>query len=89
MIETQIAIIGGGPAGLQAATAAGQTGAQVLLIDNFDRLGGQLVKQTHMFFGSQQQFAGTRGIDTATKLPAGGCVRERAGHVRGDSFRYL
>lgn len=68
MIITQIAIIGGGPAGLRAASAAAQTGAKVLLLDNSDQLGGQLIKQTHMFFGSQQQFAGSRGIDIATKL---------------------
>lgn len=68
MINTQIAIIGGGPAGLRAAVAAAGAGADVLLIDNFDRLGGQLIKQTHMFFGSQQQYAGSRGMDIADKL---------------------
>lgn len=68
MINTQVAVIGGGPAGLRAAAAAAEAGAQVLLIDNFAELGGQLVKQTHMFFGSQQQFAGSRGIDIAHKL---------------------
>lgn len=68
MITTDIAIIGGGPAGLRAAVAAAQEGAKVLLIDNFHRLGGQLIKQTHMFFGSQEQYAGTRGMDIATLL---------------------
>lgn len=68
MIKTEIAVIGGGPAGLRAASAAAESGAQVLLIDNSGRLGGQLVKQTHMFFGSQKQFAGTRGMDIATRL---------------------
>ena len=41
-----------------------------MLLDDFDRLGGQLVKQTHMFFGSQEQFAGSRGIDIADQLAA-------------------
>lgn len=68
MINTQIAVIGGGPAGLRAAVAAAQAGAQVLLVDNFEQLGGQLVKQTHMFFGSEQQSAGSRGIDIAHKM---------------------
>lgn len=68
MIQTEIAVIGGGPAGLCAASAAAEAGAQVLLIDNSLTLGGQLIKQTHMFFGSQKQFAGTRGIDIAQKL---------------------
>lgn len=70
MINTQIAVIGGGPAGLRAAVAAARHGAKVLLIDDSDRLGGQLIKQTHMFFGSQQQFAGSRGIHIAEKLEA-------------------
>ncbi|MGI6345419.1 MAG: NAD(P)/FAD-dependent oxidoreductase [Bacillota bacterium] len=70
MIKTQIAIIGGGPAGLRAALAAAGAGAEVLLIDDSDHLGGQLIKQTHMFFGSQQQYAGTRGVDIAAKLAA-------------------
>lgn len=68
MITTEIAVIGGGPAGLRAANAAAELGAQVLLIDDSDHLGGQLVKQTHMFFGSQEQFAGTRGVNIASKL---------------------
>ena len=40
----------------------------MILLDNSDHLGGQLIKQTHMFFGSQQKFAGSRGIDIATRL---------------------
>ncbi len=68
MRSYDIAIIGGGPAGLMAAKAAVRTGASVALIDDADRLGGQLVKQTHMFFGSEKQRAGTRGVDIATQL---------------------
>lgn len=68
-----ICIIGGGPAGLKAAIAAGSAGATVLLIDDADHLGGQLVKQTHMFFGSEKQQAGTRGIDIAEELVAAVC----------------
>jgi sarcosine oxidase subunit alpha len=63
-----ICVIGGGPAGLNAALAASAGGAGVLLLDDADHLGGQLVKQTHMFFGSEKQQAGTRGIDIATAL---------------------
>ncbi|NPV71069.1 MAG: FAD-dependent oxidoreductase [Firmicutes bacterium] len=62
MRQTEIAVIGAGPAGLCAALAAASCGAQVTLIDREDRLGGQLIKQTHKFFGSQKQSAGTRGI---------------------------
>jgi len=64
----EILVVGGGPAGLCAALQAARLGAQVTLLEGDDRLGGQLVKQTHMFFGSQKQHAGTRGIDIASML---------------------
>ncbi|MGB9814074.1 MAG: NAD(P)/FAD-dependent oxidoreductase [Thermovenabulum sp.] len=63
MIKTEVAVIGGGPAGLMASLAAANMGANVTLIDRNSRLGGQLVKQTHMFFGSEKQYASIRGID--------------------------
>jgi sarcosine oxidase subunit alpha len=63
MKTTHIAIVGGGPAGLCAAISAASSGAKVTVIERSDRLGGQLVKQTHMFFGSEKQYASTRGID--------------------------
>lgn len=68
MKTVDICVIGGGPAGLNAALAASTCGASVLLLDDADHLGGQLVKQTHMFFGSEKQQAGTRGIDIAIGL---------------------
>ncbi|MGE5541461.1 MAG: FAD-dependent oxidoreductase, partial [Bacillota bacterium] len=68
MRETEIAVVGAGPAGLSAALAAASCGARVTLIDREDRLGGQLVKQTHKFFGSQKQSAGTRGIAIGVDL---------------------
>lgn len=63
MRTTDVAVIGGGPAGLSAAISAASLGAKVTLIDRNDRLGGQLIKQTHMFFGSQKQHASVRGVD--------------------------
>jgi len=68
MITTDIAIVGGGPAGLCAALTAADLGAKVVLIEQDDALGGQLVKQTHMFFGSEKQQAGTRGINIGHML---------------------
>lgn len=65
---TDIAIIGGGPAGLSAAIYAASLGAKVTLIDDGLELGGQLIKQTHKFFGSEKQFAGIRGIEIAKKM---------------------
>jgi NADPH-dependent 2,4-dienoyl-CoA reductase/sulfur reductase-like enzyme len=60
--------VGAGPAGLCAAVSAASLGAQVLLVDRESRPGGQLIKQTHMFFGSREQYAATRGIDIARIL---------------------
>ncbi len=71
MREVEIAIVGGGPAGLSAAGIALQTGATALLIDDGQHLGGQLVKQTHKFFGSKEQYASTRGIEIARILEKG------------------
>jgi len=68
MRATDIAVVGGGPAGLCAATAAARLGARVTLIDDNPRLGGQLVKQTHKFFGSRNHHCGTRGMDIAALL---------------------
>lgn len=65
MNNTEIAIIGGGPAGMCAAIAAAGQGARVTLFDRGKDYGGQLIKQTHRFFGSEREYAGTRGIDIA------------------------
>lgn len=63
-----VLVVGGGPAGLEAAIQAANQGAQVMLVDENQRLGGQLIKQTHKFFGSKQENAGTRGITIAQQL---------------------
>ena len=66
--ETEILVIGGGPAGLCAAQSAASLGAGVLLCERDDTPGGQLVKQTHKFFGSEKQYAGGRGIHIGQML---------------------
>ncbi len=63
MKEAELVIVGAGPAGLCAAISGASSGAKVLIIERNKSLGGQLVKQTHMFFGSEKQYASTRGID--------------------------
>ncbi len=61
-IETDVLIIGGGPAGTSAAVELGEKGMRTLLIDDKNELGGKLVLQTHKFFGSvEDSHAGTRG----------------------------
>jgi len=64
----EILIIGGGPAGLKAALSAAGQGSKVTLIERDPYLGGQLVKQTHMFFGSKEQYASERGFKIAETL---------------------
>jgi len=63
-----ILIVGAGPAGLCASIEAANQGASVLLVDENLQIGGQLIKQTHKFFGSKQEKAGTRGIQIAKDL---------------------
>ena len=64
MKRTEIAIIGGGPAGLSAAISAASYGAQVTLLEREDNLGGSL-RNKPINFGSQKQYASTRGFDIA------------------------
>lgn len=69
MIEkVEVMVIGGGPAGLCAALAAAECGAKVLIVERDYVPGGQLVKQTHKFFGSERQYAGDRGFLIGKKL---------------------
>ena len=63
-----ICIIGGGPAGLEAGIVAKELDANVIIIDDNPVLGGQLIKQTHKFFGSKAHYCGVRGIDIAKIL---------------------
>jgi sarcosine oxidase subunit alpha len=68
MIEKDVLIIGGGPSGLCAASMLLDSGLEVMIVDRGLALGGQLIKQTHKFFGSKAQYAKTRGFDIAKIL---------------------
>jgi len=69
VVNVPVLILGGGPAGLSAATELGKLGVKTLLVDDKSRLGGKLILQTHRFFGSTEAvYAGTRGVDIAKKL---------------------
>ena len=67
-IVTDVAIVGAGSAGLSAAYQAACAGADVLVIDENSRPGGQLFKQIHKFFGSKEHQAGTRGFVIGQQL---------------------
>ena len=77
MVKTQLLVVGGGPAGLAAASTAAALGIEVLVVDEGRHLGGQLVKQTHKFFGSGEHYAGVRGIDIPSLL----CPEENRGKI--------
>ncbi len=51
-----------------AALSASEFGLVPLIIDENQTLGGQLIKQTHMFFGSKAERAGTRGFEIGLEL---------------------
>lgn len=67
-MEADVLIIGGGPAGLSAAKVLGENGANVIVVTDHFKLGGQLVKQTHKFFGSVDFYGGVRGFRIAELL---------------------
>jgi NADPH-dependent 2,4-dienoyl-CoA reductase/sulfur reductase-like enzyme/Fe-S-cluster-containing hydrogenase component 2/bacterioferritin-associated ferredoxin len=68
-IDTDVLIIGGGPAGLSAALELGQRQIKTLIIDDKGKLGGKLVLQTHKFFGSEaDSHAGVRGTEIGDLL---------------------
>lgn len=67
-LETDVLVVGSGPAGLSAAIAAAENGLRVDVFERHFRPGGQLVKQTHKFFGSGELFGGYRGFQIAERL---------------------
>jgi sarcosine oxidase subunit alpha len=67
-MKKDVIIIGSGPAGLSAANTFKEYKINTLLIEQNPELGGQLTKQTHKFFGSEKEKAGTRGFEIANEL---------------------
>ncbi|UCE39592.1 MAG: (2Fe-2S)-binding protein [Thermoplasmata archaeon] len=66
--STELLIVGGGPAGLSAALEAGQRCDDVIVIDDKEQLGGQLNRQTHMFFSDVKYAAGKRGFKLGKEM---------------------
>ncbi len=68
-VETDLLIVGGGPAGLAAALEVASHGVHVTLCDDKQTLGGKLTLQTHNFFGSIRDcYAGQRGTEIGRHL---------------------
>ncbi len=69
VVEVEVLVVGGGPAGISAAIELGHVGVDVLIVDDKQDLGGKLSLQTHNFFGSVEDcYAGTRGVDIGHHL---------------------
>ncbi|MBN2219331.1 MAG: FAD-dependent oxidoreductase [Kosmotogaceae bacterium] len=68
MSNLDLLVIGGGPAGLSSAIEAAKNGLSVLVVDEGVSSGGQLVKQTHKFFGNEVFFASVRGYEIGRRL---------------------
>jgi NADPH-dependent 2,4-dienoyl-CoA reductase/sulfur reductase-like enzyme len=66
--KCDVIVVGSGPAGLSCSIEAAGCGADVILIDENGRPGGQLFKQIHKFFGASQHRAGVRGFDIGLQL---------------------
>ena len=66
--DVDVLVIGGGPAGLAATIDLAKYGLNVVLVNEHFKLGGQLVKQTHKFFGSKELFGGLRGFQVGEEL---------------------
>ncbi len=68
-LSYDVVVVGGGVAGISAALAVSDfSGLNVTIVDESRSLGGQLLKQTHKFFGSKEEYAGLRGIEIARTL---------------------
>lgn len=64
-----VAIIGAGPAGLEAAITCADAGVpNIVVLDDKKKIGGQLVLQTHAFFGNEELGASKRGFRIAQEL---------------------
>ncbi|UCB58561.1 MAG: FAD-dependent oxidoreductase [Thermoplasmatales archaeon] len=81
IVSVDILVVGAGPAGLSAAIEAAKQGTKVLIADENLQIGGQLIKQTHKFFGSKYEKAGTRGIQIAVDLEKELKELEKSGNI--------
>ena len=82
----EVAVVGGGPAGLEAARVAALRGHRVTLYEESGQLGGQLRTWTRLV--SRREAARHRGVATAATRRAAGAYPSRSpGRLRGGSGR--
>ncbi len=76
MLETEVVVVGAGPAGLSAAVQASMAGALVTLVDEYPRPGGQYFKQPPAAFRLLDRSAMGRdyqsGLELMSRLEKGG-----------------
>jgi NADPH-dependent 2,4-dienoyl-CoA reductase/sulfur reductase-like enzyme len=68
----ELVIVGGGPAGLEAAIAAGRHGVDTVLLDERDALGGQIYRQRPADFAPSNDRDSTEGRRLIAKTAASG-----------------
>ena len=75
-----VLVIGGGPAGLMAALAAGRAGARVILADEDFRLGGRLLGERYEIDGEARRRMGRRrSRPSSLRCPTcGSCAAPRS-----------
>ncbi len=67
-VDYEIVVVGGGSAGLTAATIAAQSGGSAVVLDRFDWPGGMLGLQTQPLQGPGRGFSGATGLEIARSL---------------------
>lgn len=84
MVQTDLLVVGAGPAGLSAALEAAQYGVNVTLIDESFSIGGQLRQQTQFLNSLPKQFdiqRGTTLVDEFKEKIGSSRVRFLANHT--------
>jgi sarcosine oxidase subunit alpha len=80
-VFTDVAVIGGGPAGCLAALEAAAAGAQVVLIDDQPALGGHLRTRMRPIEDGDDRIRGLRGREAATRLAELVAAESRIEHL--------
>jgi NADPH-dependent 2,4-dienoyl-CoA reductase/sulfur reductase-like enzyme len=85
-LDPDVLVVGGGPGGLAAAAAAAESGAEVVLVDERPKLGGQYFKQPSDAFDvdeSELDAQYRRGRDLIRRLERSGATLERGVQIWG------